>query len=93
MHYEWVEAAIEGDQRKRQAAWSEAVAIGSEGFVERMKQEMGHKVVGRRPVQTGGACMLREPDSSYSLHFDGEKVGLRVENSVYFDINVGESIC
>jgi len=31
--------------------------------------------------------------SSYSLHFDVEKVGLGVENTVYFDITFGESMC
>jgi len=93
MHHEWVESAIQENQRKRQPAWSEAVAIGSVGFVERMKQEMGYKAVGRKPMQTDDACMLREPDSSYIHYFDVEKAGLGAENSVYLDINAGESIC
>ena len=69
-HYEWIEQAVMGGRNKRHPAWSEAVAVGSAGFVSQMKQEMGYSAMGREVEQTVDAHMLREPESAYSVHFD-----------------------
>ncbi len=48
---------------------------------------------GRKVDQKGEAHILREPESAYNVNFEGEMDALRAENTVYFDINEGESIC
>lgn len=92
-HREWVEQSILVDKNKRRPAWTEAIAIGSEDFVEQIKREMGIKALGRNIELTDGAHMLREPASAYGAHSKHEKVGLSHENTVYFDIKAGELIC
>jgi len=49
--------------------------------------------MGRQVEQKGEAHVLREPDSAYNVDFEVEMDVLRAENTVYFDINAGESIC
>jgi len=88
-HQEWIEQAILDDVLKRQPAWTEAVATGSEGFVMQLKQALGVNVQGRKVQQDNDAYMLREPSSSYITHSSPEKVGLRTDNEVYFDVNAG----
>src|SRR5262245_20421981 len=38
---EWVEAGSSGDIARRDGRWSESIAVGSEGFVEQVKNELG----------------------------------------------------
>jgi len=90
-HREWVEQALQDDLLNRLPAWSEAVAIGSEGFVEQMKQDLGALVQGRKTMHEGEAYLLREPEASYSVHFGPEKDALRSDNAVFFDENIYKS--
>jgi hypothetical protein len=36
-HREWVEAGSSGDMARRDDRWSDSIAVGSEGFVEQVK--------------------------------------------------------
>lgn len=84
LHREWIEDA----RRKRltrQGKWVETVAVGSESFVVDIKSKMGVSVAGRKISPLNDEYVLREPESVYSTSFDGEKVGLSMENIVYFD--------
>jgi hypothetical protein len=38
---EWVEAGSRGHMARRDDRWSESIAVGSEGFVEQVKNEFG----------------------------------------------------
>jgi len=40
---EWVEAGLSGDIAGRDDRWSESLAVGSEGFVEQVKMELGFR--------------------------------------------------
>jgi len=92
VHKEWVDdAMLRGSERH--ADWSEAVAVGSSEFVEEIKSRLGFAGKGRQVEQKGEAHVLREPDSAYNVDFEVEMDVLRAENTVYFDINAGESIC
>jgi len=91
-HKAWIDEAVQGDDG-RLMDWSEAVAVGSREFVEDMKGRLEYAVRGRQTEQKGEAHVLREPDAAYSVDFGGGMEGLRHENTVYFDINAGESIC
>jgi len=37
-HRDWIEQAVQGGVLKRETKWSEAVAVGNAGFVERLQQ-------------------------------------------------------
>ena len=78
--------------RIRQKGWSEAAAIGSEGFVDQIKRDMGVEAVGRKVKTCSGIHMLRKPDTPYSIDFDTKTDTLSTENTVYIDVNYIESI-
>jgi len=92
-HRDWVEQAFRGDANTRHVEWTEAVAVGGIGFIEDMKVRLGYAAAGRRVQQTGVTQMLREPELTYGAHLGAEKDCLSLENTVYFGINAGESIC
>lgn len=92
-HREWVEQSLGESVDQRRPEWTKAVAVGSEMFVSQIKQKMGIDLRGRMVGQVNDAHILREPESSYSVHLGREKVALSHENTVYFDENAEESIC
>jgi len=91
-HHEWIEQAMQGNGFKRQSKWSEAVCVGSAGFVEQLKHRLGVEVLGRNIMKDSDAYILREPDVAYNAHFDTEKELLSIDNGVCFDENKAESI-
>jgi REP element-mobilizing transposase RayT len=92
-HRERVDQATLDDANSRRFEWTETIAVGSAGFVEDMKQQMGHMASGRKVQGAVEAQVLREPAAAYNAHLGAEKVGLSLENTVYFDIKAEESIC
>ena len=92
VHKEWVDdAVLKGMPRSQE--WTEAVARGSQAFVESIKDRLGYSARGRRVTRTAEAHVLREPESAYSVDLGGEMEGLRHENTVHFDESAGESTC
>jgi len=53
----------------RDARWSEAVAVGSLAFVEKIKSELGVKALHRDVEQLDGIYALREPGEAYRTNF------------------------
>lgn len=51
-HQQWVEEALQSELAMRDARWSEALAVGSLVFVEKVKGELGIKGV-HREVERG----------------------------------------
>ncbi|MBW2429277.1 MAG: hypothetical protein JRF56_09980 [Deltaproteobacteria bacterium] len=41
--------------------WTQSIAIGSEGFVEKTRQELGIRAKGRKVVEARASYQLREP--------------------------------
>ena len=73
----------------RDARWSEAVAVGSLAFVEKIKGELGVKALHREVEQLDGSYALREPGEAYSGHFHIENEALNVENTLPWE-RIGE---
>ena len=69
-HRRWVEAGLAGEALRRDKCWSEAIAVGSADFVEKMKCELGSLARGRRVDEVQGMYLLREPPTAYSSGFD-----------------------
>jgi hypothetical protein len=49
-HRERVEAALQGGSALREVLWSEAIAVGSLAFVEKVKSEFGAKALHRELI-------------------------------------------
>jgi hypothetical protein len=50
-HCQWIEAALHGDLAVLDARWSEAIAVGSLAFVEKIKGELEVKALHREVEQ------------------------------------------
>ena len=86
-HREWVEAALNSPRNVRQPEWTEALAVGSEGFVNGVLETLGVRARGRRIRQGSGHYMLREPDASYGGAFGPENDPLTFDNSFFLGNN------
>jgi hypothetical protein len=80
-HFQWIEAALHGDLAVLDARWSEAVAVGSVAFVEKVKSELGAKALHREPEQVDGTYALRTGEA-YKTEFDLENGALSVKNTL-----------
>lgn len=72
---------------KREAQWSDSVAVESMGFVECLQQQLGRQAAGRKVREAVDVYVLHESDTAYRAHFDAEKGCLSMDNGVYFDEN------
>lgn len=86
-HREWVEAALTEGAMARDDRWSESIAVGSESFVNRVKNNLGVKARFRQVAEGNEAYTLREPRQSYRGHFDRENEALSANNTVPWEAN------
>jgi putative transposase len=89
-HRSWVDEALKDGRSGRDARWSESIAVGSEEFVERTKEELGIRAKSREVMEMEGQFALREPGASYGGHFEAEKSHIGLE-STYFWKNYGDN--
>jgi REP element-mobilizing transposase RayT len=81
-HRRWVETALEGGLAVREVRWSEAVAVGSRDFVEKVRSELGAKALHRELEQVDGTYALRETGEAFKAQFDLENGALSVKNTL-----------
>ncbi len=70
----------------REGEWTQSIAVGTQGFVEKTKQKLGIRAKGRKVVETGEAYQLREPQVSYSSNFGLENDDIGAENTYFRDV-------
>nr|WP_320011157.1 hypothetical protein [uncultured Desulfobulbus sp.] len=73
-HRQWFESCLKEGIPLRDDKWSRSVAVGSERFIEELKETMGTMVLGRKIVESGKSFHLREAQASYSSHLGNEKL-------------------
>ena len=71
-HREWVEEALKVDSICLEGMWIQGIAVGSRNFIERTKRVLGIRAKRKKLQKSGGACELREPQSSYRHDFEGK---------------------
>jgi putative transposase len=81
-HRQWVEQALANGCAPRDGRWSEAIAVGSLPFVERVKDDLGIKAMHREVLKTDGTCALHEPSEAYTRNLTGENEALSSENTL-----------
>ena len=69
-----VEQALENDLAHRDARWSEAIAVGSLAFVEKIKDELGSKAMHREVEQFGGRMCYAKRARSMASNPRGKRV-------------------
>ena len=83
-HRGWVDQAL-GHEKLREARWSEAIAVGSLNFIEKVKSELGFKAIHREVIAQDGAHALREEGEPYGPNFDGKNESLSFGNSRFWN--------
>jgi hypothetical protein len=81
-HRQWVEQALGNSCSPRDDRWSEAIAVGSLAFVERIKGDLGIKAMHREVLETDGTYALHEPSEAYTRNLTGENEALGSENTL-----------
>ena len=84
-HRQWVEEVLKNGSNKRDAKWTESVAVGDKKFVSDTKAKLGAKAVGRKVSGENGNYELRESQIPYSPLFAPEKCALSSENSYFWN--------
>jgi putative transposase len=78
-HADWMAAALQKGERMREPVWSESLAVGSRGFVERVGAELGVRARHRQIERCGDVSVLRDPGAPYGRHSGAESTPLSVE--------------
>ena len=84
-HKGWVEKPLSDGNNVRESKWTQAVAVGSEAFVQKTRKQLGGQAGGRRVIEIQGDYQLREPLASYSDDFAPKKGVLRAENTYFWN--------
>lgn len=66
---------------------SEALAVGSQAFVEKVKLELALEARHREIEEAEGTCVLREPGGAYAGNFGTEIGRLSPKNGVFWERN------
>jgi hypothetical protein len=85
-HRNWMEAFLKDGNCVREGKWTQSIAIGSEGFVEKTRQELGIRTRGRKVVEAGPEYQLRESQVSYSVQFGLENDDIGAKNTYFWDV-------
>jgi REP-associated tyrosine transposase len=72
----------------RDDRWSEAIAVGSLGFLEIVKAEVGIKALHRDVTEANGSYALREAAGAYGTKFRGENEALSTQNTFFWNETV-----
>jgi hypothetical protein len=75
---------------RRDDRWSEAIAVASLAFVEKVKGELGVNIAKFEPL--GGSYALRERSDAYRGEFTRENAVLRVENTISWEKNAARAL-
>jgi len=80
-HY--IEEAPGFKDQVRESKWNERIAVGSKGFVEATKEQLGIKAKGRRVLGENGSYEVREPTAAYGRDFGPKNSSLKLENTYF----------
>lgn len=90
---QWVDEALKEEVSRREATWSESIAVGKKAFIEATQAQLGMLTTGRRIEESNGTFVLREEANPYSAHFDPKKGPLSSKNSYFWDDNAYKTVC
>jgi putative transposase len=81
-HRQWVDDGLHGPLTRRDDRWTQALAVGSQAFVKKIKDELGGKALHRGLDRLDGTYALREAGEAYRGHIDVENAAVSPKNTV-----------
>jgi len=87
-HSTWVDLYLEDGRNIHDDQWTKSIAVGSNGFIDRIKSLMDARAIGRKIIEMGGSYQLREPGASYMVHLGTKQNNIGPENTCFwYDID------
>lgn len=86
-HHAWIETELKNGFQQRAPHWSEAVAIGTESYIQEIHNKLDGKAVGRSVSTGNGAMVLKESQSPYGTVLGTQNELLNRENTYFLSIN------
>ena len=86
-HRDWIKEALSRATTVKDSRWSQAIAVGSLAFVDKVKSELGFKATHREVVELDGTYTLREESEPYGSHFASENDALMTDNTILWEKN------
>ena len=72
----------------REPEWTDAIAVGSETFINEIRERLQARQMGRKVQEVNDHYELREQRAAYNAHLAPEKVLLSTKNTCYLDLNI-----
>ena len=72
----------------RDEKWTRSIAVGSRGFVDRVKPILGALALGRKSIEAGGSYHLREPSIPYVAHFGFKKGDIGPKDNYFWNVKL-----
>jgi putative transposase len=72
-HRQWLAESLPSVGAKRDAKWTEAIAVGQQNFIETVQSALAGRGIGRRVTGKNGTYWLCEPATPYRPVFGAEK--------------------
>jgi putative transposase len=82
---QWLNEELVINNSMRDKAWSESLAVGSQGFVENVQTLLGTKATNRKVTEMVDKHALREQSARYNIVSGAENIGLRLDNRLLWD--------
>ena len=87
-HRKWVETLVGEVISQRESTWTQAVAVGTDTFVEKIKKQLKALAIGRRVLPTKNGWELREEVDAYNAFLRAQKVDMDPINTYSWDNSV-----
>jgi len=86
-HKRWMNDYLRDGKNVRDEKWTRSIAVGSRGFVDKVKSILGALAKGRKCVEAGESYRLREPSIPYGEYFGVKKDDIGLENAYFWNTN------
>ena len=83
---QWVAYELASAKNKRDASWTESIAVGNESFINNVTAALGVKAMHRTVMEQDDKFVIKEGEVSYMSHFNGKTGNLSVENTLQWDV-------
>ena len=85
-HREWVNGTLADGNNAYNNQWTRSIAVGDEQFVQKIKEGLGTKALGRRIREVPGGDELRERVASHIADFSPKKEDIGLENTYNWNL-------
>jgi len=77
---------LENGNNRRDAGWTESIAVGSASFIDKVNASLGLKTMHRSIIKRDDGFIIKEDPSPYTPLFDSEKCTLSPKNTYKWDV-------